>query len=176
MGVTCTASGLKQLILLADTNIIIDLAQVDSLNLLPSIAPTEILDIVLQECYHPKQPDLIHAIRKSNIQVVESDIKWGEDIENIKIQSNYALSFVDSGNLYYAREQSRTLLTGDKALRDMCQRHNVDYHGSIWLLEQAHRNQYLPPMELCQWIQIWMRTGRYLPKKELLALQKMLGC
>jgi hypothetical protein len=68
------AIGGAGLILLADTSILIDLEYVGGIRVLPQIAPCEILDVVLDECEHASQPELVQNIRESGITVVETTI------------------------------------------------------------------------------------------------------
>jgi len=56
------------LILLSDANVLIDLGFVGGLPLLTQIAPTEVLDVVLLECEHERQPGLVQSILDCGIK------------------------------------------------------------------------------------------------------------
>ena len=78
--------------------------------------------------------------------------------------------------LLYARDQRRVLLTGDRFLREAAQREQVACHGSVWLVEEAHRRSLILPPELCRWLREWPLRSRRLPKAELERLSALLRC
>lgn len=164
------------MILLADANMLIDLGNVGGLKLLPQIEETEVLDLVLQECEDDRNPKLIQEIQECGISTVEAKTTWTQDILNIQAESNNSLSFPDSANIHYAQTNQRLLITGDKPLRNMCAKKQVNFHGSIWLVEQAFKNEYIAIEELCRWLDVWPRTGSRLPIKELTRLKAELNC
>lgn len=61
------------MILLADANVLIDLWHVGGLNALSGIAPTEVLDLVLQECEDPRQPGLPEQLNAAGVRVVATE-------------------------------------------------------------------------------------------------------
>lgn len=58
------------MILLSDANVLIDLAYVSGIDVLPRIAATEVLDVVLDECVDDRQPDIAREIQLAGIKVV----------------------------------------------------------------------------------------------------------
>lgn len=161
------------MILLSDANILIDLGYIGGLQLLPQLAPTEVLDVVLLECEHPSQATLVQDIQLAGITTVPTEPSW---VQAARPYRSRALSLQDCLNLFYALTRGRVLLAGDKLLRDHCVTHGVSVHGSIWLVEQAHNRRLVARSELCRWLRIWPRIGRRLPKSELDRLQKQLEC
>jgi len=161
------------LILATDANILITLFDVNRVDILPRIAPTEILDVVLNECEHPSQPGLREAVFEAGITVVASDMSWAERAKQMR---NGGLSFPDVLCLCYALEQARILLSGDKPLRNRCEEKGVEYRGAIWIVREAYKRKLVPAEELCGWLKTWPLMQRRLPRGELDRLKNILGC
>jgi len=161
------------LILLADANILIDLAVVGRVDLLPAIAPTEVLDVVLAECDHASQPTLRADVIGSGVTVVETDVSWVGPALQLRTPS---LSLPDALNLSYARAQGRALLAGDQPLRKVAGEIGVEIHGTIWIVEQAVGRTLVDPQEICDWLARWPASGRRLPARDLARLRLALGC
>jgi len=160
-------------ILLSDANILIDLGYVNGLEILPKIAPTEVLDVVLQECEDERQPGLTAKIIAAGVQVIEAKASWFSAAAQYK---SAELSVQDQLNIYYAKTMERVLLASDKPLRNRCQKENVEVHGSLWLVHEALRLHLLPASVLCQWLAFWPTVGSRLPAAEVRQLTKELGC
>jgi hypothetical protein len=161
------------LILLSDANVLIDLGYVDGLELLVHLAPTEVLDVVLDECEHPSQPGLVSAIEASGVTVVTTKPGW---LVAARAYRSAELSDRDRLNLYYAKTYQRILLAGDLPLRERCTKEGVEVHGSLWLIEQAFTLRLIKPDELCRWLRVWPTLGRRLPSAEMRRLARLLGC
>lgn len=160
--------------MLADANILIDLAVVGRVGVLPAIAPTEVLDVVLEECRHASQPTLLADVIGCGVTVVETDVSWVGPAVELRTTS---LSLPDALNLSYAHAQGRVLLAGDLPLRIAAQGLGVEVHGSIWLVEQVvGRTTVADPQEICDWLDRWPASGRRLPARELARLRRGLGC
>lgn len=158
---------------MTDANILITLFDVDGVAVLPQIAPTEVLDVVLAECEHESQPGLREAVIASEIEVVTSEIAWAAQANKMK---GGKLSSVDALCLYYAKSRGMALLSGDKPLRNRCKEEGVEYHGVLWVVREAYDRNLMPPEELCRWVNIWPLMERRLPKDELGKLRDQLGC
>jgi len=161
------------LILVTDANILITLFDVDGVAVLPQIAPTEVLDVVLAECEHESQPGLREAVIASEIEIVTTEIAWAAQANKMK---GGKLSSVDALCLYYAKSQGRALLSGDKPLRNRCKEEGVEYHGVLWVVREAYDRNLIPPEELCRWVNVWPLMERRLPKTELKRLREHLDC
>lgn len=160
------------LILLADTSILIDLEHVGGIGILPQIAPCEILDVVLAECEHVTQPNIQQNIRQSGIKVVETTPELANRASALR---RGGVSTIDMMTLCYAKSLGHTVLAGDLPLRKRCKEETVEFRGSFWIVEEAHRLQLLEPAELLRWLSFWPTVGRRLPKDDLERLQKMLS-
>jgi predicted nucleic acid-binding protein len=161
------------LILLTDANILITLYDVDGVAVLPRIAPTEVLDVVLGECEHDSQPGIWDAVITAGIEIVPSEMTWAGPARQMM---NGKLSFPDALCLFYAKNQGKILLSGDRPLRNRCEEEGVEYRGAIWVVQEAYDRGLMPAEELCRWIKTWPLMERRLPKEELDRLKKNLNC
>ncbi|MFC6751838.1 hypothetical protein [Deinococcus aquaticus] len=160
---------------MSDANILMDLGYVGGLGLLSQLGRAEVLSTVLLECEHAKQPNLVADIATAGIVTVDTTSAL------ITAADAYAtvdemLSLQDRQCLLYARDQARLLLTGDRFLRSAADREQVRYHGSVWLVEEAWRQQLVAQAELCRWLTEWPLRSRRLPTTELNRLRALLGC
>jgi hypothetical protein len=161
------------LILLADASILIDLEYVGAVELLAMLVPCEVLDLVLMECEHDLQPDLVSKVRACGIVVIE--VKQ-DLVEEVQRQRRGELSFNDMLTVCYARREKRVVLAGDWPMRDRCDREGVEYRGTIWIVEEMHRRRLVTASELCRWLSVWPTVGRRLPSAEIERLRALLGC
>lgn len=160
------------MILLADTSILIDLEHVGGIAVLPRIAPCEILDVVLAECEHASQPELVQNIKQAGITVVETSF----DLASRASVSRWGgVSTIDMMTLCHAKECGRTVLAGDRPLRERCKAEGVEFRGSIWIVEEAHNNGLVAAVELLRWLSVWPTVGRRLPQEEIVRLRKMIS-
>lgn len=152
-----------------------DLGYVGGLALLPQLGHTEVLSTVLLECHHASQPQLvqqIHSVGITSVEVTRSLLEAAE----LYADPDEVLSLQDRQCLLYARDQKRTLLTGDQFLRTAAQREQVNCHGSVWLVEEAHRQSLISPTDLCRWLTQWPLQRRRIPKPDLSRLKNLLNC
>ena len=161
------------MILLSDANVLIDLGYVNGLSLLTQLSPTEVLDVVLLECEHDRQPALVSTIQEAGVTVIPTQASW---VGAARTYRSMELSVQDRLNLHYAKTYGRVLLAGDKPLRERCGIEGVEVHGSLWLVEQAFRQSLVEANELCRWLEVWPTLGRRLPPSEIQQLTKLLGC
>ncbi|MBC7964185.1 MAG: hypothetical protein H7Y05_14725 [Steroidobacteraceae bacterium] len=77
------------------------------------------------------------------------------------------VSTIDMMTLCHAREHGHTVLAGDRPLRERCAEEGVEFRGSIWIVEEAHRQRLLEAVELMRWLTVWPTVGRRLPAEEL---------
>ena len=161
------------MILLSDANVLIDLGYVDGLPVLTQLGTVEVLDIVFDECCHPKQPELPRAIIAAGIQKVTVLQQWAQ---LARPYQTGPLSFQDALCLYYAKTYQRLLLTNEKPLRKFCQEQQVPVHGTLWIIQSVYERQLLSSATLCEWLSILNRHNRRLPKAEVNSLKQRLGC
>ncbi len=161
------------MILVSDASILIDLGFVDGVGVLPALGACEVLDLVLMECEHESQPGLVQNIMASGITVVQVSDSLLQKANSMQAK---LLSVQDKLTLCYATSMDRVVLAGDRPLREKCQESGLECRGTIWILEEAHRNRLVQPDELCRWLSVWPSVGRRLPPKELERLYSVLKC
>lgn len=161
------------MILISDASILIDLGFVDGIEVLPKLGVCEVLDLVLMECEHVSQPGLVQSIKDTGITVVPVSHDLLREASSLHAK---LLSVQDKLTFCYAKNMKRLVLAGDLPLRDKCQESGVEYRGSIWIVEEAYRQGFVEPSELCRWLSVWPSVGRRLPSKELARLKCLLKC
>ncbi len=162
---------MSERLFLVDAMVLIDLGYVRGLGLLPEIGITEVLDVVLEECRHPKQPGLECNVRRAGIVVVETQTQWLRTASSCRAAE---LSIEDSLSLYYAKVYNRTLLTNEKQLRRYCSEHGVGFHGTLWLIEQGFLRGLRPVGELLHWLEILPTYNRRLPRSGIRHLKELM--
>ena len=161
------------MILLSDANVLMDLGHMHGLNVLVQLAPIEVLDVVLNECHHHSQPTLIADIRAAGIKEIKAQLSW---FESMAPYAGKRLSLQDQLNLYYAETFSRTLLTNERPLREVCRQRNIAVHGTLWIIAEVHSRQILAPHTLCKWLDVLSDLDRRLPAQEVELLRQTLNC
>ncbi|MEL6232037.1 MAG: hypothetical protein AAFR24_19200 [Cyanobacteria bacterium J06627_3] len=131
------------------------------------------LDVVLEECDHPSQPELTTKILKAGIQLIETKVEW---LQAAKAYRQGNLSSPDLLNFYYAKTYKRLLLTNEKPLRTLCQQQNVTVHGTLWVIQEAYQRRLSTPATLCRWLETLSNLDRRLPKQVINQLKNTLGC
>ena len=158
---------------LLDANVLIDLGYINGLDVLPSLGTSEVLDVVLLECEHPKQPNLIYDIQKAGVCEIPTEKKWASAA---RIYRTGRLSFQDALSFYYTKAFSRTLLTNEQPLRNRCFEEDVPVHGVLWVIEQAYVSKLKSASQLCDWLLALEMFNRRPPQAELSQLRQKLGC
>ena len=161
------------MILLSDANVLIDLGYVSGLWVLAQLGQVEVLDVVLEECKHPRQPTLVDDICQAGIQVVTVPHEWPALARPYQTR---ALSFQDVLCLYYAKTFQRSLLTNEKPLRQCCQQQQVLVHGTLWIVRSAYEQGLASPTSLCTWLTILAEQNRRLPQQDVASLRQLIGC
>lgn len=159
--------------LLVDANVLIDLWHTGGLRVLPDLASTEVLDVVLAECDDPRQPGLPEQVRQVGVHVLRTETDWLIGAMGLRTA---ALSIPDSLNLFYAQRYGRVLLSNDGPLRSRCRELQIPVHGVLWVVQQAHERMLVEETELCQWLSVLSAPERRLPAAEILRLKQAIGC
>lgn len=163
------------MILLSDAMVLMDLGYVEGIDALAKIAYVEVLDVVLQECDHDLQPNLVRDIRNAGIKEVTTSTELALIADEYR-SVHYKLSLQDSLCLHYAKQNKRVLLTNEKQMRTRCIVESVEAHGTIWVMEQVHAKSLRTQKQLCGWLSILSTKERRLPKVEIERLMSTFGC
>ena len=159
------------MILLADTSILIDLEYVGAIGVLSRLAPCEVLDVVLVECENKKQPRIIQNIEDAGITVIQTSRDLAVKANSLR---RGGVSTNDMMTVCYAREHGRVVMAGDRPMRERCAEEGIEFRGSIWIVEEAHRLRLVEAAELIRWLTVWPTVGRRLPTDELEKLRQRL--
>src|SRR5262245_23543425 len=73
---------MSQLLLIADACVIMDHGYFDGLSWLTQLGRVEVLDVVLAECHHPKQPKLVDLAKSAGVIEVEAADKYSHEAMN----------------------------------------------------------------------------------------------
>jgi hypothetical protein len=121
--------GGKLLVHLLDATALLALNQLQGEYLLLEL--TEVLDVVLEECNHPKHFNSAMLLQNSSLVTIETLSTW---IQNAQIYHLFGLSPQDALNLYYAKSAQRTLITGSSLLQGVCEQEEINMQScSSWI-------------------------------------------
>jgi hypothetical protein len=164
---------MNQSLLIADACVIMDHGYFRGLGWLCQLGRVEVLDVVLAECRHQKQPDLVEEARAAGlIEIVAAD-----QYATAAASSPYRdLSPVDALLLYYSMGERRTLLTNEEPLRKACETEGVEFHGTIWLLRRYFELGIAQATQLCPALDVLVKEDRRVPLKLVNELRMLLGC
>jgi hypothetical protein len=87
-----------------------------------ALAQSEVLDVVVEECHHPKYCDARRFATTSGLTVIKSHPNW------MRLSSCYRskqTSAQDAMSLYYARIYQRILVTESGFLHSICKQENI---------------------------------------------------
>lgn len=122
-------------------------------------------------------PDLLYA---QELRPHHGDrlLEWGLRIETLSPddvaravddrRSNPSLSLPDAFALALARSQHWTLLTGDRALRELAESEGVECHGVLWVLDRIYEARIISAQHLREALQAIADHPRCrLPRREI---------
>jgi hypothetical protein len=164
---------MSQSLLIADACVIMDHGYIDGLKWLTQLGRIEVLDVVLAECHHPKQPGLVAAAKAAGIVEVEAADQYVREAASCPYRE---LSPVDSLLLYYSKGEHRTLLTNEEPMRLACGREGVEVHGTLWLIRQYSENSIADKKALCSALDGLVQQDRRTSMKLVNELRDVLGC
>lgn len=75
-----------------------------------------------------------------------------------------ALSAADVSCIVAAEAARVPILTGDAALRRVCEAYGIPVHGTLWVLDEMERGGHLGPGSLHRWLSDMLAAGRRLPQ------------
>ena len=130
---------MKKVIL--DANVCIDLLKVDLFEpFLRMKWEKHITDMVFTEIKEPNVQQMIDAVDENRLNLVSLEGK--EQHKLYEIRGNHpALSIPDCSCYYFAKDNSLTILTGEKPLTNIAKEENIKVHGTLYvLLEMVNAN------------------------------------
>ncbi len=120
---------------ISDANIFIDLLAFD---LIPFLFTIEFEIVTTQEVFNEliveQQTALMPYISAERLTIMKLN---GPHFTEISLlQTSKRLSFADHTVLYWAEKLPAMVLTGDKLLREACERQKLEVHGILWLFDR----------------------------------------
>ncbi len=147
-----------------DTNILIDLYRgnvIDEFFSLPYDFASS--DVIIAELKIPSGEELIQkglqSLELSGKQVEEVAFIWEHNLE-LSVNDIFALVMTYSNHL--------PLLTGDRRLRILADKHNVVVHGTLWILDEMINHKVLNKEQASKALQTMLENGSRLPNSECL--------
>lgn len=146
-----------------DTNILIDLHRGGVLREFFRL-PCTILapDVIVAELLDPSGKMLLVLGLQS------MDFSGTEVMRVIELSRNHPeVSINDLFAVLLAEMKGALLLTGDKRLRRIAeQEHNLQVHGTLWVLDQLVKRKLLSPREASSALRKMIQSGSRLPRAE----------
>lgn len=150
-------------LIVSDANIFIDMESGGLLDemfrLSCEIAVPDVLYMEELKDHHPELPGLglrILTLREEAVGEVE-----------ILVQRYRKPGRNDLFALALALQEDCELLTGDRDLKAAAEAENVSVHGTLWLLEQVHKELAIAVNEIALAYERMRRDGRRLPWEEV---------
>lgn len=154
-------------IVISDTNIFIDLWNIGLLeqfcDLPVSIHTT---DFIVGELKTQGVRDAVGRLCKES-KITVKTFKSGEYPEILSLQDKN-LSFQDCTVLYYALGGNYKILTGDRNLRTVAERHGLQVSGIIYIIDELLRHGILTKEEYVMKLKSLSESNHRLPMKEIL--------
>ena len=154
-------------IVVSDTNIFIDLWNIGLLERfceLPFSVRTT--DFVVGELKTQGVRDAVMQLSKAG-KITIKTFKSHEYSEMIRLRDKN-LSFQDCTMLYYALSGGYKLLTGDRNLRTVAERHGIEVSGIIYVMDELLRLGILSNVGYKDKLKALLDANHRLPRKEIM--------
>jgi len=160
-----------EIIVVSDTNILIDLIEADLLEqffLLPMKVHTT--DIVISELEIPEQKAMVNTLVNTHCLTVktftpEEMSRLASFVNSRRRTCN--LHIADFSVWHYASENNYILLTGDGNLRKLASEDGVEVHGTIYIFDKMVELKTLSPAIAAEKLEQLYRINKRLPKSEI---------
>lgn len=146
-----------------DTNIIIDLHRGGVLREFFRLPYTIFApDVIVAELLEPAGKILL------DLGLQSMGFSGAEVMRVIELSRNHPeVSINDLFAMQLAEIEGIMLLTGDKRLRRIAeQEHDLQVHGTLWVLDQLIKRKLIPPSEAFNALRRMIQSGSRLPKPE----------
>lgn len=153
-------------IIVNDTNILLDLADIDLLNELTQLGfELHTNDFIIAEVKNPNQITKINElVNTGKLFVATTDSS--EYAEIMAFQSKN-LSFVDCSIWYYSKKINGTLLTGDGSLRKAAKASGTEVKGILFVFDQLLEEGIITKKTACEKLKELVNINSRLPRKEV---------
>jgi len=155
----------KVKIVVNDTNILIDLADLELLGKFAELDyELHTNDFILSEIQNPEQLEKINTLVKAG-KLTVSTTKAEDYPEIAKLQTKN-LSFEDCSIWYYAKKIDAMLLTGDGNLRKSAQATGIEVRGMFFVFDQLLENKIIDCQTAITKLELLKEKNNRLPKDE----------
>lgn len=160
-----------QKIVVNDTNVFIDLLDVELLDFFFSL-PWEIhtTDTVMLELTNEGQHDAVKQfIDNERLHVIEFESKQVMEIASMysKLRDKTNVSFTDCSVWYYAKSRHYPLLTGDRKLRSSASHDGVEVHGILYVFDALVEHGIIKANDAASRLRQLRLSNPRLPKEEV---------
>ena len=154
-------------ILINDANILIDLVKVDLLNQFASLSyDLYTTDFILEEVNQKQKEKINKVISDDKITlIITSQIEDFQGIYDLLAISS-GLSFEDCSVWYYSKKMDGTLITGDRKLRKIVERNEIEVRGIIFILDEILSQGLISFDIAIEKIKLLYQLNVRLPQKE----------
>ena len=152
-----------------DANILFDFLAgdiFDTLFLLPFDFHTS--DIVAYEISGSYSEEQLAA---SGLIILALNETEAQEILNQK-QEHAGLSLEDMSVLFLSRKHRAMIFSNDGLVRGLADASRIEYHGTLWLLEEMIQEEIMSPQESASALRLMLAKKRWLPRPECEALIK----
>lgn len=152
-----------------DTNILFDFITgnvFDRLLLLPYKFHT--LDIMLEEISGTYSAE---DLKQFGFEIIGLDGDEVRQIDSLKREC-IALSLEDVAVYFMSLKYRMMMLSNDGPLRELAESSHIEYHGTLWLLNELIQRDLLTPDEAAAALKSMLKKKRWLPRPECEALIK----
>lgn len=155
-------------IVVTDTNIFIDLYNIGMLEHFFNM-PVQIhtVDFVIEELKGEKRNSVLAFRQAGKLHVYEETPQEMLQIADLQKQAGGNVSFTDCAAWHYAKQNSHTLLTGDKQLRNKALADNVPVKGVLFIFDTLVNLHTITQPQAAQFLQKLISTNQRLPRKEV---------
>jgi len=152
-----------------DTNILFDFVAgdiFDALFLLPfDFHTSDIVAFEISGSYSEEQ------LASLGLRILALDDAETQEIRSLNKQ-HAGLSVEDISVLFLSRKHRTMILSNDGSLRDLADASRIEYHGTLWLLDEMIQKKILKPQESASALRLMLAKKRWLPRPECEALIK----
>lgn len=153
-------------LLISDTNIFIDLINIDLLDeFLKLEYEFHTTDFVINEINDEQNEIIADRIKENKIILNTADV---DDLNKIiGLQSTRkSLSIIDFSVYYFAKKQNAMILTGDKSFRNYAIEQKLEVKGILWVLDEILDKKFLKESIMIDKLKLLMITNKRLPQNE----------
>jgi hypothetical protein len=152
-----------------DANILLDFIAgdiFDQLFLLPvDLNTSDIVAYEISKSYSERQ------LTQQGLEILALDDSEVLEIFTIK-REHAGLSVEDVSVYFLSRKHNTIILSNDGLLRELADASRIEYHGTLWILEEMIREEILQPQDAASALRSMLKSKRWLPRPDCEALIK----